>query len=138
MSRQTSLDVFRSDLDKEREGVWVPYRGTGVRLRIARLGNPHHAEVHRRIVEQRLTDLNARELSDEQNLDAQKEAVARAVLTDWDGVVDAEGQPLPYSPETALEFFRDPEMHRLYAFVFEQSMRDENFRKARIEADAKN
>ena len=47
------LNALRADLDKERNGTWVPYQGD-IRLKLARLGNPNYREVIARIFDNAL------------------------------------------------------------------------------------
>ena len=82
--------------------------------------------------------LGAKELTDEQRIDVQKEVAAQTILVDWKGVEDDDGQPIPYSSDTALEWFRDKELWRLWNFVFMQSFEEENFRKEQIQDAEKN
>jgi len=82
--------------------------------------------------------LDAKELTDEQRIDVQKEAASQTILLDWKGVEDDEGKPIPYSSDTALEWFRDKELWRLWNFVFMQSLEEENFRKEQVREAEKN
>jgi len=110
------LSAIRADLDKELQGAWVPYAGDIV-LKIARWNNERCQEVYRRLLDERKVLLGAKELTDEQRIDVQKEVAAQTILVDWKGVEDDDGQPIPYSSDTALEWFRDKELWRLWNFV---------------------
>jgi len=131
-----NINALRTDLDKQVHGTWFPYEA-GIELKIARWGNEKFLAAQRQIVEQRKVVLNAKELTDEQRLDANKEAAAQTILLDWRNLDDDSG-PVPYSPARALEFFRDPELGAFWTFVFLTSVEEANFRKARLEADLKN
>jgi len=131
------LDAIRADLDKERNGAWVPYQG-GILLKLARLGNPNYRDAIARIIDERKVQLNVKELSEEQMLDVQKEAASETVLLNWENVDDGQGKPIPYSSATALEWFRDPELWRLWNFILYESAGEEHFRKALIEDAAGN
>ena len=131
------LSAIRADLDKELQGAWVPYAGDIV-LKIARWNNERCQEAYRKLLERRKVLLDAKELTDEQRIDVQKEAASQTILLDWKGVEDDDGQPIPYSSDTALEWFRDKELWRLWNFVFMQSFEEENFRKEQIQDAEKN
>jgi hypothetical protein len=131
------IDAVRSDLNKENQGVWVPYQ-MGIELKVARLGNPAYQQALVTLTEARKALLGCMELSDDQRADVQKEAVARTVLLDWRGIEDDEGNPIPYSPDQALLWFRDPELWRLYTFILMVGLEEERFRKSVLEAAAKN
>jgi len=64
--------------------------------------------------------------------------VSQTILLGWKGVEDDAGQPIPYSSDTALEWFRDKELWRLWQFVFVQSLEEENFRKEQVREAEKN
>jgi len=131
------LSAIRADLDKELQGAWVSYAGDIV-LKIARWNNERCQEVYRKLLEHRKVLLNAKELTEEQRIDVQKEAASQTILLDWKGVEDDAGQLIPYSSQTALEWFRDKELWRLWQFVFVQSLEEENFRKEQVQEAEKN
>jgi hypothetical protein len=131
-----NINTLRSDLDKQVNGTWFPYEAE-IELKIARWGNERFLAVQRELVEQRKVVLNAKELTEEQRLDVNKEAASRAILLDWRNLDDDTG-PVPYTPEKALAFFRDPELQALWSFVLVASVEEANFRKTRLEADLKN
>ena len=131
------LNALRADLDKERNGTWVPYQGD-IRLKLARLGNPNYREATARIIDARKVQLNTKELTEDQLLDVQKEAASQTVLLGWENVEDDSGDAVPYSSETALEWFRDKELWRLWNFILYESTGEEHFRKQIIEDAAGN
>jgi hypothetical protein len=131
-----NINTLRTDLDKQLHGTWVPY-AEGIELKIARWGNEKFLEAQRAAIEQRQVVLHAKELSEDQRLDANKEAASRTILLDWRNLED-DGVPVVYSPEQALAYFRDPELATFWTFVFLQSLEEANFRKARLEAGLKN
>lgn len=132
-----NINAVRMDLDKEVQGTWVPFRDTDIELKIARWNNPTYVEAEQRVIEQRKVTLGAKELTDDQLLDARKEAASETILVDWRNVEDDDGS-VEYNHAKALEYFRDPELQSLWTFVVLESMKDTNFRKQRLEADAGN
>ena len=131
-----NINALRVDLQAQVHGTWFPYEN-GIRFKIARWGNVKFLAAQRAAVEQRKVVLNAKELTDEQALDANKEAASATILLDWENL-DDNGVPVAYSPEQALHYFRDPELIGLWTFVFLTSVNEANFRKERLEADLKN
>lgn len=135
------INALRVDLAMEQQGAWVRYEiedfKTDIWLRIARWGNPAFVKAVSEITAQRKVLLGVKELDAEQRIDVNREAACRTILTDWTGAAE-NGRPLPYSPEKALEFFRDPEMRNFWSFVVSESMRDAHFRKELHEAGQKN
>lgn len=131
-----NINALRTDLDKQVNGTWFPY-ADGIELKLARWGNERFLAVQRDLVEQRKVVLNAKELTDEQRLDVNKEAASRTILLDWRNLEDDQG-PVAYTPEKALAYFRDPELAGLWTFVLVSSVEEANFRKTRLESDLKN
>jgi hypothetical protein len=131
-----NINALRVDLDKQLNGTWFNYED-GIRFKIARWGNEKFLAAQRAAVEQRKVVLNAKDLTDEQKLDANREAASSTILLDWENL-DENGVPVAYCPEQALQYFRDPELIGLWTFVFLTSVNEANFRKERLEADLKN
>jgi hypothetical protein len=106
------------DPELDREGRWAEFV-PGMRFRIARMDNKRALDSHR----QRLADEQARvgraKIAPEVLGEIALETLARHVLLGWDGVDDADGKPIPYSPEKALEFLRDERCRDLRRFLEE-------------------
>ncbi len=137
-------ELFASDLDKEKHGTWiVPLDGRGrpvgtARFKIACIDhNPEFQESLRAAVEQRKVTLNAKELTEEQHLDAFREAVSQTILVDWEDVAE-NGQPVPYSWEKAYAWLKDPEKWRFSEWILTQAKAASNFRKELLEDQVKN
>ena len=64
------------------------------------------------------------------------EAMAHHVLLGWKDIEDDDGNPLEYSPETALELLRDPGLRDLYQFVLTQANERALFRQE-VEEESK-
>ena len=67
-----------------------------------------------------------------------KPAAAKYLLLDWKNVEDANGNPVPYSSEKALEFFNNPALKDLYDFVLEMAGEVGNFLQEQHEESVKN
>jgi len=132
-----TIDIFRQDLDKQIHGVWIDAK-PGVRFKIARWANVKFREKIRQLVERKKEELGALKISLEESTELVKEAAAHTVLLDWEGIAGSDGRPLAYSPEAALEWFRDPELADFYEWVQTEAENREHFRKAIAEAEVKN
>ena len=58
-----------------------------------------------------------------------KEAIAHTIVLGWRNLEDDNGNSIPYSPEKALEFLKDPEMLDFYNWVLLTANNAELFRK---------
>jgi hypothetical protein len=99
----------KSKLDLINQGRWVQY-DEDTRFKIARLDNESYQvglERHRRALK-RIEDGKVGVESVEQTIvEAQADLLAKYVLLDWDGVIDADtGKPLPYSQDIARQNLR--------------------------------
>ncbi len=126
------IGSIKTDRDKVEEGVWRTYV-QDVRLLIASVNNPAYREHKDRLLRPHLRQLRAKELAPEQVLEIIKPAVAHHILKGWQNLQDDSGAEIPYAPQTALEFFRDPAMADLYGFVLEVAGEVDNYRQELLE-----
>jgi hypothetical protein len=104
---KTGLESYITDQMLEAEmGIWVRFPG-GRRFRILRAGGSNRRfsraftqalRPHRRAFERGTLD-------DEVSDQILRDTYARHVVVDWDGINDASGQKVPYSPEAVSAFF---------------------------------
>ena len=132
-----SIESVKTDLSKEIEGVWVEYEG-GISLKIARLNNPVHKEVVEKLSAPHMKGFRAHTIPQETRDKISKKAVAETILLDWKNIDDADGNPIPYSREKALEFFENPELADFYDYVVIVSNQKENYRKQVLVDSEKN
>jgi hypothetical protein len=132
------LNSIALDTEKEEAGDWVAFpvngRESGLRLRIARFGNPSAKKM--------AADLSARakRLPDgsipRELVDINFEKVfAATILTGWEPAVDLDGEPLEYSPANAERILRDPRFAHLRDFVASYATTTANYLTAAVEAD---
>jgi hypothetical protein len=131
------LSRVRVDVQDEREGRWFPWKEDAA-LKVAAFRSPEYREEVRRALKVARRESPTRTLTADQTLDALKPAAARHLLRDWRGIEGDDGQPLSYSPELALEWFNDPELHHLYAFVLDCAGDVDGFLREQDEADLGN
>lgn len=152
--RKGGYGSFRSDIDAEQEGVVLDYGP--FRVTIARAGGSNKA--YERVLEA-LTKPYRRAIQLE-TLDAKvsekimKEAMAKAVILNWEVLVDADGQPdadgqdwtqglehpdtgdlLPFSWENVMEVLQHKEIQNLYHDLRAQSGKEALFLQTRREEE---
>ena len=99
------------DKKAQREGKWFNY-DEDTKIKLAFIGDPKVSS---------LVDFNSSALEDVKETDTPEERVVKLeaiaqdramkiskfVLLDWDGVLDIEGEPVPYSPELGYQALVD-------------------------------
>lgn len=132
-----NIEKIKTDLQKQTKGVWVDF-ALGIELKIARARNPKYTEMVRNLTEH----LRIKIRDDSIEIDELNEVLlkvrARTILLDWKNIEDKDGVAIPYSPEKAEEFFRDPELQDFYKFVQIVSDDADQYRKELIEGIEKN
>lgn len=134
MARLSSL---RSDLTKEKVGVWVAWE-LGIRFRIARMNNPSYDEAVREALRPH-RDRIRRGVMDEREIERLSlQAVGTHILTGWENVEGDDGMSIPYSPEKAVEILGDARYREVYDFVVDVSRRSALYRVQEREDDLGN
>ena len=110
------ISEIMSDMDKVENGVWEKY-SAGIELLIANINNTKYRKARSRLLKPHMRRLKF--ISADEILDLIKPAAAKHLLIGWKNIEDEKGNPIPYSPEKALEFFNDPKLVDLYNFVLE-------------------
>lgn len=126
-----------ADLEKVEKGTWVDY-AADIKLLVANINNAEYREARQRILKPHTRAIRSGTLSGEKVTELLKPAVARHLLLGWKNLEDAKGKPLTYSPEKALELFKDPACADLFLFVLETAGDSETFRKEDFQDSAKN
>jgi hypothetical protein len=126
------LKAIRTDLGKIEDGVWVDYIDD-VKLCIASVNSKAYREHKDRLLRPHLRQLRAKEIQADQILEIIKPAVAAHILKGWKNIQNDLGAEIPYVPETALEFFKDPAMADFYGYVLEVAGEVNNYRQELLE-----
>lgn len=129
------LAGLKVDEEKAKNGIWVDYIH-GVRFLIGRAGSVAYNKQLSNSWKEHENALQADTPEAEelgQRLVA--EAVANNELLDWTGVVDEEGNELPYSKEKAVEYLLIDEV---FDFVKSHSAKRENWRVSSTQNMGKN
>jgi len=132
-----SIESIKTDTKKENEGVWADF-AEGIELKIARARNSKYAELLRTLVGPVKKDIRNDKLSIKDFAAILLEVRAKTVLLDWRNIEDAEGKTVPYSPEKAMEYFKDPELKDFYNFVVAVSENADQYTKDLVEEAGKN
>lgn len=119
--------AFGTNVSDEIGGKWFDI-GDGARIRVARFGNPKHKKALNKLRSPyKPLLLRGGEIPDDANDDIITESIAQAVLVDWEGILDAEGKTLPYSPETCRQVLT--EYKDFLELVSQLSLDAQNYRK---------
>ncbi|MDY0212552.1 MAG: hypothetical protein RBR06_06065 [Desulfuromonadaceae bacterium] len=129
--------AFKADGNMEKDGIDLPY-GEGVSIRIARAGgsNSRYGKLLGERLKPHRRQMDNGTLDDKVAERIMAEVYADAVLVGWQGVTDADGAPLEFSRDNCIRLLLD--LPELFRDIQEQAGRVANFRKAELEADAKN
>ena len=128
------LAQFETDLDKELAGVWVDY-DDGIRLLVARIGNPKYAKLIKRLRKPHERRLARADLDSDLLTGLIQKAMASTVLLGWENITedqeDEEGNivevEVPYSAEKALDYLTNPKLRDFYADVLTFATQQENY-----------
>lgn len=130
------IKKFATNLTLEDEGVWVQL-DSETKLKIARSGNKRYRGALARLTAPHKVALRSGKVSDEVADAILVEALAEAVLLDWEGMFEG-GKPLPYSKEEAKRLLADPSLKDFRDFVVEFANDMENYRVQELEESKAN
>ncbi|MHC5053640.1 MAG: hypothetical protein ACYTKD_02860 [Planctomycetota bacterium] len=126
------LPIIRSDVEKEREGVWVTHP-FGFEFKIARMGNAEYRKAAAALLTPELVR-EARVKGPGATAEAAAQQtpglVARHILKDWRNVEGDDGEPIPYTPEVGERILSDPGYHDLLEFIEGAASDARNFAEA--------
>lgn len=100
------ISALKTNRQSEVEGIWVD-GPEGLRLKVARMGNPKYQAAVRRIGKPHARQL--RQLTADTAIveDVSKRAVAETILLGWENLQDNDGKDIPYSSQKAYELFNE-------------------------------
>lgn len=129
---------FKNDENAVNNGVWCDIEGGVARLLLSRWNNEAHQAYARAEKEK-----HAKVLEKEGSLEASKvwegitnRSLALHILKGWEGILDEDGNELPFTPENALKLVE--ELPEFGSMIFELSTDVERYRLYKVEDAVKN
>ena len=111
------------------DGVWAPYEGS--EFKIAHSSNVRFLRTKQRLEQPHRRKIEAGNFDPAEQRRLLVKAMAEAILLDWKGVANSEGQPVEYSTKLAEQALTNDDQFR--DFVMEFSINSQNFREAELE-----
>lgn len=132
-----TFETFKTDVERERNGIWVDY-GTAGEFLIARAGgaNKAYEKALSRITRPHRRAIDTEAIENDQAFDLMKQAFAEAVVLDWKRVTDDKGESLEYNKQNCLWLLR--QLDDLFHALREDAHKSALFRAALREEAAKN
>lgn len=131
--------IFATDERLEEDGAWVDINELyGLKIKIRRLRSDASLKAYERIVRQTFGEGKLRkpeDLTAKQSEEILIEQMADAILIDWQGLYDNDGNDIPYSKEAALTFLQ---MKDFREFVYQAANERDTFREKADEDAEKN
>lgn len=128
--------IFATDERLEEDGAWVTVNDLyGLKIKVRRLRAEASLKAYEDIVRETFGEGKLRkpdDLTQGQSQEILVRQLARAVLIDWRGVYDEDGNPVPYSEEAALNLLA---MKDFREFVYQSANERDTFR-TKNDADA--
>lgn len=132
--------IFATNESLEEDGAWVDVNELyGLKIKVRRLRSEASIKAYEDIVRESFGEQKIRrpeDLDARQSGDILTRQLARAVLIDWKGVYDGEGNEIPYSEEAALATLT--EMKDFREFVYQAANERDTFRDKADKEAAKN
>ena len=119
---------FKTNAAKEQNGVWVDI-GEGAKLLVARVNNSHYRSVLLRRSKPVAAQMRTGTLPEDKARAILEQCYADAILLDWEGLEDDDGNALEYSKEQALELLR---MKDFFEMVENFAMNAELYREEQL------
>lgn len=136
MAKKSVYEAFETDPILEEEGRWFRYgafeflcaRAGGANKRFTNLLQAKMRPYERAI--------NSNSMDEDLFNEILQDAYARAVLKDWRGVTNREGEDIPFNVENALQLFKD--LPDLFIGLRDAALNMQNYLAAAREEDAGN
>ena len=112
--------LYGTDENKEKEGIWQDM-GDGIRIRIARIGNPNYQKLFQRLSKPHRKAIRRGTLKEDVAEALMIECMAETIVLDWEGI-ELDGKKLPYSKENAVMILTEFKDLREYINDFANEM----------------
>lgn len=130
------LSKFKQDIQKSEEGAKVDL-GDGLIVTVARVGNSHYQETLKSLTKPYKNAIKNGTLSDSVFEKMMVQAMAEAILLDWEGMEGEDGKLIPYSKDKAKEILGDPAYKDFRELISDLANEAETFRQQEIEEISK-
>lgn len=129
--------MFKTDKDLEKNGIVINYDDT-IKVRIARAGgaNTRYLKTLERKSKPYRRAIDQGTMNPEVANQILREAYAEAVILDWEGITDEDGNEIPFTKENCVKLFED--LPDFFEDLKEQAMKMALFRATVREEEAKN
>lgn len=121
------ISKIKKDVAAVDAGVWVNKCFDDLDVKVASIDSRKYTDALR--VALKPYQRTLKNMSNEQFAEIQNKIAAKYLLLDWRNLIGDDDQPIPYSPEKALELLNDPEMADFRELILNLSSESELFRK---------
>lgn len=138
-------NVFETDEDLEKGGVWIDYGDFRIRIASASQGNKKYVNYAEKALRPIRRAMQSGALSNERSQAVFADIYSKTIVLDWEtmfegrmvkGIEQKDGTVGPFNPETVKKALLD--LPNLLLDIQEQANSLANFRKADLEEEAKN
>lgn len=128
--------MFGTDTELETSGVWLDFGGP--RIRVARAGgaNSRFTALMAEKARQYNPQIKAEVLPENIGRKLMIEVYAEAVILDWEGMSDRDGNSLAFNRSNVIQVMTD--LPDLFNLVQEHAAKMANFKRAQLEVEAGN
>jgi hypothetical protein len=117
------FNVDDKTIDKENDGVWAPFKGS--KFLIASSGSTKFQRLFTKLQMPHRRDIDKKRLDPEIQVDIMCKAMSKAIVLDWDNVVDNSGNLVTFSIDNAYRALKNNAEFR--EFVTDYSTELENY-----------
>jgi hypothetical protein len=130
-------DIYETNLELEKEGTWVEITKE-IKVKVAAIGNKNHLEAIEKFSKPYKGQLRTKSIDPDIEEDIYVKALAKAILVDWQGITDEEGNIIAYNFDNAYALLSKPSMKRFKADILFMARETETFKKDTKEQAEKN
>lgn len=117
---------YAYDEDRAEEGVWVPFKGD-VEFKLRHFGSRKSRDVREDLERPHVAAIKRDAASEELMEELAIEQLARAIIVDWKGVKDMEGNDIPCTYDNRKALVSDKSMKALVAEIIQVAIDNETF-----------
>ena len=126
---------FKTDDAREENGVWVDF-GDGIRVRVRRIRSRFSQAVRLELEKPHSEAIRRGPLSNEVAEDLMMKQIAKALIADWEGITDEEGNVLECTYENKLAIIKS--LSEFRDEILQVSMDRDAYKAAKNEESLKN